>query len=163
MKLRLHHLLAAACLPAFAFQTSCTTPQQQGAVIGGLAGAALGGIAGYDSDDVLLGAALGAGAGAGVAAMGEDAARRNAGAPYGTPQPPRSPYAPRYDNRRPSSPAPNPAPAPPRRQEYPVARRTSNPDQVISPYAPYNVIDVKGFKHGALARDPSNKKIFRVP
>jgi hypothetical protein len=44
-----------------------------------------------------------------------------------------------------------------------VARRTSNPNRVISPYPPYNVIDVTGFESGSLARDPSNKKIFRVP
>jgi hypothetical protein len=60
-----------------------------------------------------------------------------------------------------SSPAPTPAPAP--RPAYPDAKRTSNPNQVISPYAPYNVIDVEGFKSGALAKDPSNGKIFRVP
>ncbi len=55
----------------------------------------------------------------------------------------------------PSTPAPRPT--------YPEAKRTANPNQVISPYAPYNVIDVEGFKSGALAKDPSNGKIFRVP
>ncbi|MFT4175250.1 MAG: hypothetical protein QM627_01225 [Luteolibacter sp.] len=62
-------------------------------------------------------------------------------------------------------PAPEPAPSSSRGSgtEYPTAERTSNPDQVISPYAPYNVIDVAGFRSGQLARDPSNQKIFRVP
>lgn len=46
---------------------------------------------------------------------------------------------------------------------YPTAEKTSNPDQVLSPYPPYNVIDVAGFRSGQLARDPSNQKIFRVP
>jgi len=46
---------------------------------------------------------------------------------------------------------------------YPAAQRTENPDQVLSPYGPFNVIDVTGFKSGQLARDPSNQKIFRVP
>lgn len=46
---------------------------------------------------------------------------------------------------------------------YPTAERTADPDQVLSPYEPYNVIDVAGFKPGQLARDPSNQKIFRVP
>ena len=58
------------------------------------------------------------------------------------------------------------APAPPvttPRQEYPSAERTNNPNQVISPYSPYNVIDVEGFRAGQLAKDPSNGKIFRVP
>lgn len=57
-------------------------------------------------------------------------------------------------------------PAPPRRtgrQDYPVAERTEKPGMVLSPYAPYNVIDVEGFKSGDLAKDPSNGKIFRVP
>lgn len=56
-----------------------------------------------------------------------------------------------------SSPATKP------KTEYPVAQKTSNPNRVISPYAPYNVVDVEGFRSGQLARDPGNKKIFRVP
>ena len=47
--------------------------------------------------------------------------------------------------------------------EYPWARPTSNPNEVISPYEPYHTIDISGFSHGQLARDPSNRKIFRVP
>lgn len=54
-----------------------------------------------------------------------------------------------------------PAPATP--GGYPTAQRTANPEQVISPYEPFNVIDVAGFASGKLARDPSNQKIFRVP
>jgi hypothetical protein len=79
------------------------------------------------------------------------------------PPPPRDagPRAPQVDPY--GSPVPEPAPPPVPRPEYPVARRTDNPNQVISPYAPYNVIDVEGFKSGDLAKDPSNKKIFRVP
>ena len=46
---------------------------------------------------------------------------------------------------------------------YPTAQRTANPEQVISPYEPFNVIDVAGFASGKLVRDPSNQKIFRVP
>jgi hypothetical protein len=49
---------------------------------------------------------------------------------------------------------------------YPTGTVTTNPDQVLSPYKPYNVIDISGpphFKSGQLARDPSNQKIFRVP
>jgi hypothetical protein len=34
---------------------------------------------------------------------------------------------------------------------------------VISPYEPYHVIDIEGFRSGQLARDPSNNRIFRVP
>jgi hypothetical protein len=60
-----------------------------------------------------------------------------------------------------------PVPPPPTANGgYPTATSTANPDQVLSPYEPYNVIDISGpphFKSGQLARDPSNKKIFRVP
>ena len=57
----------------------------------------------------------------------------------------------------------NEQPAPTRPGEYPTARPTANPDEVISPYEPYDLINVEGFHSGQLARDPRNKKIFRVP
>jgi len=64
---------------------------------------------------------------------------------------------------RPPAIAPPEPPAITPRQEYPSAERTDNPNQVLSPYSPYNVIDVEGFRSGQLAKDPSNGKIFRVP
>lgn len=54
-----------------------------------------------------------------------------------------------------------PAPAP--TADYPYAEKTSTPGLVISPYAPYNVMDVKGLRTGQLALDPSCQKKFRVP
>jgi len=98
--------------------------------------------------------------------------------------PPHRPYGPDYDISPPPPPsqpqpsafsdpgvpqpptttAPAPAPPPPTANgNFPTATRTEKPDQVLSPYEPYNVIDVGGFKSGQLARDPSNQKIFRVP
>lgn len=56
-----------------------------------------------------------------------------------------------------------PPPEPTRPGEYPVARPTDKPNEVISPFPPHNVIDVEGFRSGQLARDPSNNRIFRVP
>lgn len=50
--------------------------------------------------------------------------------------------------------------------KYPTATVTANPDQVLSPYKPYSVIDISGpprFKSGQLARDPVNRKIFKIP
>ena len=89
------------------------------------------------------------------------------------PNPPYPPEPVDPYNQRPGSsypdvsppPDPNipPPPTVPRPGEYPVARRTANPNEVISPYEPYNVIDVSGFTPGQLARDPHNQKIFRVP
>ncbi len=59
---------------------------------------------------------------------------------------------------------PTPEPPPPTATGgYPTGRPTTNPNEVISPYEPFNVIDVTGFTSGQLVRDPSNKKIFRVP
>lgn len=79
------------------------------------------------------------------------------------PQPPRDtgPRPPQIDPY--GNPDPDATPAPIPKQDYPVAKRTGNPNEVISPFAPYNVIDVEGFKSGQLAKDPSNKKIFRIP
>ncbi len=86
------------------------------------------------------------------------------------PLPERTPPQQDFEPRRPGprmeeEPAEEQAPPPRRtgRQEYPVAEATEKPGMVISPYAPYNVIDVEGFESGALAKDPSNGKIFRVP
>ncbi len=80
--------------------------------------------------------------------------------------PPYGPVAPDTGTTIVDPPAPQPQPEPPPPTAtggYPTAQRTANPDQVLSPYEPYNVIDVAGFKTGQLARDPSNQKIFRVP
>lgn len=83
--------------------------------------------------------------------------------PY--PPQPVDPYGQTADpNSQTTAPDPSAAAAPPANAaEYPTAKRTDQPNQVISPYEPYNVIDVEGFSAGQLARDPSNKKIFRVP
>lgn len=56
-----------------------------------------------------------------------------------------------------------PGPPAPQVPQYPVGRPTTNPNVVISPYAPYNAIDVAGYRSGDLVRDPSNREIFRVP
>ncbi|MEO5716075.1 MAG: hypothetical protein ABIT37_21530 [Luteolibacter sp.] len=74
---------------------------------------------------------------------------------YGQPIDPAPPVNP--------EPPADPAPTPPAAGGYPTATKTANPNQVLSPYEPFNVIDVEGFKTGQLARDPSNQKIFRIP
>ena len=72
------------------------------------------------------------------------------------------PSAPRIDDDfEPGPSTPEPAPKP--RTEHPTAEATETPGRVLSPFPPHNVIDVEGFKSGALAKDPSNGKIFRVP
>ena len=46
---------------------------------------------------------------------------------------------------------------------YPVATTTGRRGFVISPYAPYYEIDVRGVPHGALVRDPSCNRLFIRP
>jgi len=86
-------------------------------------------------------------------------------APYGNAQ---NPHDPRQDTRVPYGRQQPPEVRPPvdivpPRDQYPIAQRTDNPNRVLSPYSPYNVIDVEGFRPGQLAKDPSNGKIFRIP
>jgi hypothetical protein len=73
--------------------------------------------------------------------------------PYGENRMPVDPYAPIVPD----------APRQMTRNDYPVAQRTEDPNQVLSPYEPFNVIDIEGFRSGQLAKDPSNGKIFRIP
>ena len=75
---------------------------------------------------------------------------------------PIDPYAPQNTDIAPPTP-PTPPETPTRPGEYPTARLTDKPNVVISPYEPYNEVDVSDCKPGELARDPYNKKIFRVP
>lgn len=116
---------------------SCTPYQQQGAAVGGVAGGLLGAATGRDTESTLKGAALGAGVGTGIAAWQEN---QRGGAGQNAPQPPAPPSG-----------------------GYPYAERTSTPGQVISPYAPYNVIDVRGMRSGGKAIDPSCNKVFIIP
>lgn len=120
---------------------SCSPYQQKGAAMGGLAGGALGAIAGGDSESTIKGAALGAGLGAGIAAMQENQRANSSTRDYA----PRD-YAPPQSGN-----------------DYPYAEKTRTPGEVISPYAPYNVMDVRGLRSGSLALDPSSNKKFRVP
>ena len=143
--------------------SSCTHQQQQGAAIGTLGGAAIGAVAGDDSRDVLRGAALGAALGTGVAALSEDAQRRREAEMnyYGSPGQGGNP--PGGQASQPPYQAPISPPAQPGRDPYPMAQRTNIPNQVISPYPPYNVMDVTDVRSGQLARDPKTGEIFRVP
>lgn len=129
-----HHFLHIALMTGLL--ASCTPHQQQGAALGGLAGGALGAVAGGDSESAIKGAALGAGLGAGIAAMQENQ-RANAA---------QRDYAPPMSSA-----------------DYPYAEKTRTPGEVISPYPPFNVMDVRGLRPGSLALDPSSKKKFRVP
>jgi hypothetical protein len=42
-------------------------------------------------------------------------------------------------------------------------KRTNKAGRVISPYAPYQELDVTGLSSGSLALDPTTQKVFEVP
>lgn len=126
-------------------------------------GAGAGALFGDDHQDVIAGAAVGAGVGAAGAAIHEDSMRRTDTRRYETAPPLSQNPPPR--RTAPSQPAPRqsaPAPAP-RSKDYPTAQRTTTPGEVLSPYPPYNRIDVSGYRSGQLVKDPKTGEIFRVP
>lgn len=132
---------------AFIF-SSCTPTQQTYALGGAAAGAAVGAIAGGDSEDILTGAALGGATGAGVAAYQENKERSRS-----------SPVSPHSSTT-------TPPPVPPSNANgsaYKKAFATDTPGIVISPYSPYNKVNVGDFSPGTLAKDPTTGKIFVVP
>lgn len=134
---------ACAAIAVAIGSSSCTQYQQQGAAVGALGGAAVGALAGDNSSDVVRGAAIGAAAGTGAAALKEESDRR-AG----------------YYNTGGDQPAP---PEPRQRSGYPLATPIEGkPGQVISPFKPHNVIDVRGYRSGQLARDPSTAPIDKT-
>lgn len=44
-----------------------------------------------------------------------------------------------------------------------IGKKGSKPGRVVSPYAPYNELDVTGLPSGSLALDPTTQKVFQVP
>jgi len=48
-------------------------------------------------------------------------------------------------------------------RDYPVARRSERYGFVVSPYYPYNLIDVRGIPHGEQVIDPSVNRVFINP
>lgn len=45
----------------------------------------------------------------------------------------------------------------------PVGKKGSKAGRVVSPFAPYNELDVTGLESGSLALDPTTNKVFKVP
>ncbi len=44
-----------------------------------------------------------------------------------------------------------------------VGKKTSKTGRVVSPYPPYNELDITGLPSGSLALDPTTQKVFQVP
>lgn len=44
-----------------------------------------------------------------------------------------------------------------------IGKKTNKPGRVVSPYPPYNELDITGLPSGSLALDPTTQKVFEVP
>jgi hypothetical protein len=51
----------------------------------------------------------------------------------------------------------------PKSSDFPPATKTKKEGFVLSPYPPYDMLDVTGLGSGSLAKDPKTGQIFRVP
>lgn len=115
-------------------------------LLGAATGAAIGGIATGRGRGALAGAAIGAASGYVIGKAVQHERRRAYAEGY---------YEGRggYDDRDDRD----------YQDRYPVAERTNRPGMVISPYPPYNRIDVRGIPRGAEVEDPSTGKVFINP
>ena len=70
---------------------------------------------------------------------------------------------------QPSTTTPPKEPAPPTTQstvgssQFLVGKKTGVPGRVLSPYPPYQELDVTGLASGSLALDPTTDKVFEIP
>jgi osmotically inducible lipoprotein OsmB len=140
-------LVALSLLTVFAF-SACETPGES-ALTGAATGAAIGGLLTGRGSGALAGAAIGAGTGYLVGRQVQ-AERRDA-------------YDAGYYDRRYADDRDYHDRDYRDRGRYPVGRLTGRPGFVISPYEPYNRIDVRGIPHGVQVQDPSTGRIFINP
>lgn len=47
--------------------------------------------------------------------------------------------------------------------QFLIGKKTATPGRVISPYPPYQELDVSGLSSGSLALDPTTDKVFQIP
>lgn len=135
---------------------SCSPTQQKYGLLGAAGGAAAGALLGGDDSDIGKGAAAGAALGTGYGVYKDRQQQSNppSGGAYGSPAP---------QNPQPEMVPPPRAVPPTNAPDYPKAWSTDTPGIVISPYKPYNKVNVRGFEPGQLARDPKTNEIFVVP
>lgn len=129
--------------------SSCETTGDN-VLLGAATGAAIGGIAGRDGRSALTGAAIGAAGGYLIGkAVQHERRRAYSDGYYDGREDDRYRRDDRYDRGE--------------RERYPLGRLTSRDGFVISPYHPYNRIDVRGIPRGAQVEDPSTGRIFINP
>lgn len=138
--------VSAALFITFAF-TGCETAGDS-ALLGAATGAAVGGLATGRGRGALTGAAIGAGAGYLIGRVAESERRDS--------------YS-RYERDRDDDDDDYREERTYRRSSGPVGRRTGRRGFVESPYAPYNLIDVRGIPSGARVVDPSVDRVFVNP
>jgi hypothetical protein len=137
--------ISVSLLTLFAFP-ACETPGQS-ALTGAATGAAIGGLLTGRGSGALAGAAIGAGTGYLVGKQVQAERRDAYDAGY---------YDRRYADDRDRDYRDD-------RESYAVGRFTDRSGFVVSPYRPYNRIDVRGIPRGAQVEDPSTGKIFINP
>lgn len=115
--------------------TGCETPSDT-ALLGAASGAAIGGLLHGRADQALVGAAIGAGGGYLAGKVVQKERRRSYEEGY-------------YQGRT--------------TENYPVGRPSTSRGLVVSPYRPYNLVDVRGIPSGARVVDPSCNKVFINP
>jgi hypothetical protein len=140
-------IVSVVALAAFTL-TGCDTPGES-ALAGAATGAAIGGLLHGRGDQALVGAAIGAGSGYLVGKAVQHERRREYEEGY---YDGRGDYYADRDYRDRDY-----------RDRYPLGRLTNHPGFVISPYYPYNRIDVRGIPRGAQVEDPSTRRIFINP
>jgi hypothetical protein len=137
--------ISLALFTAFTF-SACETSGQN-ALLGAATGAAIGGALHGRGDQALAGAAIGAAGGYLIGKAVQHERRRAYSEGYYDAREDRYGDGDRRDDR----------------DHYPVARLTGREGFVVSPYYPYNHIDVRGIPRGAQVEDPSVGKIFINP
>lgn len=130
-------LAVFASVAAITF-SGCETPSDT-ALLGAASGAAIGGLLHGRADQALVGAAIGGGAGYLAGKVSQDQRRQAYSQGY-------------YQGRAVGD-----------DNSLPYARPSNTRDMVISPYKPYNLIDVRGIPSGARVIDPSCDRSFINP
>lgn len=133
--------------------TGCETSGQN-ALLGAATGAAIGGSLHGRGDQALAGAAIGAASGYLIGKAVQHDRRRAYEEGY---------YDGRGDDRDYPPDDRDYRDRPRESDRYPWGRLTSRPGIVISPYYPYNRIDVRGIPRGGKVEDPSTRRIFLNP
>ncbi|MEI8109007.1 MAG: glycine zipper domain-containing protein [Verrucomicrobiota bacterium] len=136
-----HLIPVASLLSLLSIAFSGCETSGQNALLGAATGAVIGGALHGRGDQALAGAAIGAAGGYLIGKVVQNDRERVYREGY-------------YDGQ-----GPQPLPEP----HYPIGRPSGRYGFVVSPYYPYNRIDVRGIPRGARVLDPSCRQVFINP